>query len=489
MITNSPLLSLQETKLKLHKQVEELLKKVDNLIKEKEDLKVKNDLLEDKNTELLAENVEFKRRLEQNSRNSHKPPSSDFPKQKPAFPKKIKKNKGGQLGHKGKTLQQIESPDRVIKYPIEACTCGHDLSELEQTVSEKRQVLDTPDPSLIVTEHQGVKVSCPNCGKQNRSEFPEHVNSPIQYGFGVKSLVVLLNNQFKLPFNKIQLLFSDLYGYAINEATISSANHLAYDRLKEPVECVREQIIASLVAHADETGVQINGVLHWLHNLSTEELTYLFVHQKRGEEALKSEESPLPDFKHYLVHDCWASYFKFEEVDHAICGAHLLRELEALIENKTIWAGMFKKFLLGIYDKSSPIIKNRKQVEDRYDLICRVAELEEPPPEQSNKKGKKKRTKGRNLLERLIKYKDAVLRFAFVPEVPFTNNLAERDIRHTKLKQKISGGFRTFKGAQIYARIQSYISSLRKQEEDVFTQLRQALEFKKNIFSETTPAK
>ncbi len=483
MITNTSISSLQAIIFRLEKQVVQLQNKVVILERENAELKAEN-----KN--LKSENLELRRRLSQNSKNSNKPPSSDFIKPKPALPKKTKGRKGGQVGHKGKTLDQIENPDFVVRYPLAHCECGCDLSQLPQTLSKKRQVFDIPDPGLKVTEHQILKASCPNCGKQNSSVLPEHIKAPTQYGFGVKTLVTLLNNEFKLPFNKVQLLFADLFGYTINEGTITSANKLTYERLEDTMEVFKALLIKSLVAHADETGVQVNGILHWLHSLSTEEFTYLFVHPKRGTEAMTSAESILPELENILVHDCWASYFNFEQVDHALCGAHLLRELEGLIEDGSIWAGIFKKYLLGIYEKSTPLINNRGQIENRYDLICKIADLEEPPPAQNNKRGRKKKTKGRNLLERLIKHKEAVLRFAFVPEVPFTNNLAERDIRHTKLKQKVSGGFRTFRGAQIYARIQSFISTLRKQGLNVFTQLRETLEFKRNFFIETPlPAK
>jgi len=191
-------------------------------------------------------------------------------------------------------------------------------------------------------------------------------------------------------------------------------------------------------------------------------------------QAIQSNKSILMDYIGWLVHDCWGSYFNLKNLKHAICGAHILRELQGLIDGgETKWAKVFKSFLLSIYKMPfEERVKQRNHIESRYDRICGFGEKVEPPPvKTAGRKGRYKRTQGRNLVERLIREKDAVLAFAFNKEVPFTNNLAERDIRPAKVKQKISNSFRTFKGAEIYARIEGFISTARKNQRCVFTEL------------------
>jgi len=201
--------------------------------------------------------------------------------------------------------------------------------------------------------------------------------------------------------------------------------------------------------HADETGLRTAGKPHWLHKVTTLLYTYLFVHEKRGSGAIQINKSILTDYIGWLVHDCWSSYFNLKNLKHAICGAHILRELQGLIEGgETKWAKVFKSFLLSVYMMPfEERVKRRNHIESRYDRICGFGEKKEPPPvKTAGRKGRYKRTRGRNLVERLIREKDAVLAFAFNKEVPFTNNLAERDIRPAKVKQKISNCFRTFNG-------------------------------------------
>jgi transposase len=451
-----------------------LVEKIDSLSNrlnraEKEIVELKRE-----NAELKAVNLELKARLESNSRNSNKPPSSDGYKKQPAFPKKKKGKQGGQHGHKGRTLQQVEHPDKIVKHKPDPCNCGHVFKDEELVLSETRQVFDFPQPQLEVIEHQLLKGQCPDCGKWHKGSAPEGVNAPVQYGNGVKAYAVLLNVNYKLPFKKIQQLFADLFGYAINESTVYSASRQCYEKLEETEETIKSKIAESDVAHADETGIRVKGKLHWLHTASSKLFTYLFVHEKRGAQALTSEKSILDRIRGWLVHDCWSSYFNFKKMKHAICGAHILRELEGLIENgHSKWARVFKTFLMNVYEMPfEERVRRRQQIESRYTLICGIGEKAEPPPRKtSGKRGRYKRTKGRNLVERLIREKEAVLAFAFNKEVPFTNNLAERDIRPAKVKQKISNCFRTFSGAEIYARIEGFVSTVRKHNRNVFSEL------------------
>jgi len=430
--------------------------------------------LEDENADLKSRITELESRLNSNSRNSSRPPSSDGYKKKPALPKKKKGKQGGQKGHKGRTLQQVEHPDKIVKHKPKPCSCGHEFEDNELVLSETRQVFDLPKPELEITEHQILKGQCPDCGKWHKGCAPEGVNAPVQYGNGVKAYAVLLNVHFKIPFKKIQLLFGDLFGYPINESTVYAAGKQCYEDLEETEEIIKSEIVGEDTAHADESGVRVEGKLQWLHTASSPLFTYLFMHAKRGVLALRSDKSILDKITGWLVHDCWSSYFGFDNMKHAICGAHILRELEGLVENgKSKWAGVFKTFLMSVYEMPfEESVKRRQHIEARYHLICSLGERAEPPPYKTpGKRGRNKRTKGRNLVERLIREKDAVLAFAFNKEVPFTNNLAERDIRPVKVKQKISNGFRTFSGAEIYARIEGFVSTARKHNRNVFSEL------------------
>jgi transposase len=423
---------------------------------------------------LKQENTELKTRLNSNSNNSSKPPSSDGYGKKPAFPKTVKGKQGGQSGHQGRTLNQVNNPDKTVTCNPASCSCGHTFTREEISLSEKRQVFDLPEPRMEVTEYHIYKAVCPVCGLVHKGTTPEGVNAPVQYGNRTKAYVTLLNVHFKLPFKKIQLLFGDLFGCPINESSVYSASMQCYEKLEQSEKAIRSKVTGQDVVHADETGVRVAGKLHWLHTATSLLYTYLFVHQNRGAKALESERSILGDFQGWLVHDCWSSYFKFDRARHSVCGAHILRELEGLAENgKCKWARIFKVFLMSIYKMPfEEREKRRSHIEARYKLICRMGEKSEPLPIQTpGKRGRYKRTKERNLLERLISKHDAVLAFAFNKNVPFTNNLAERDIRPVKVKQKISNCFRTVTGANIYTRIEGFISTTRKHNRSVFSEL------------------
>ena len=466
----------------LIKKVEELTRRLEKLEKENKILCHENVMLKAANTELKVEVADLRARLDSNSHNSNKPPSSDgYKKQtvKPALPKGKGRSQGSQKGHKGHTLQQVESPDKTVTCIPGICTCGHEFKKEQLILAEKRQGFDLPQPKLEITEYQIFKACCPACGQEQKGVAPEGVNAPAQYGNKVKAFVVLLNVHYKLPFKKIQLLFSDLFGYPINESTISLAGEICYEKLEESERIIKSKIIGTNVVHADETGLRTAGKLHWLHTATTLLYTYLFVHEKRGSGAIQSNKSVLRDYIGWLVHDCWGRYFNLQNLKHAICGAHILRELEGLIETReTRWAKVFKSFLLSV--SMMPFeerVKRRNYIESRYDRICSIGEkAESPPVKTTGRKGRYKRTKGRNLVERLIRERGAILAFAFNKEVPFTNNLAERDIRPAKVKQKISNCFRTFKGAEIYARIEGFVSTARKNKRCVFSELSNTFE-------------
>lgn len=414
--------------------------------------------------QLKAENAELRNRLGLNSENSHKPPSTDGLKKNPALPKLKTSNNGGQKGHQGNTLKQVPNPDNIMVQKPKICSCcGLFFHQNEIEIVNKRQVFDLPPQKLIVTEYQQGKVIC-QCGNIELGHYPVDVTQPTQYGHNVKALCVLLSVQYKMPQEQISQLFNDLYQSPLNTGTVIHYLNTAYIQL-EPLEIeIKNQLLKEKVVHFDETGIRVEGNTKWLHTACNEKYTYLFVHEKRGFEALNSEQSLIKDFKNKTVHDCWASYFKFD-TEHIICNAHILRELTYLIEQGSQWAKQFHCFLLDCYYKNIDI----ETVEDRYTEIINQANLEEPQQSKIfNKRGKPKKTKGRCLLERLLKYKDGVLAFIFDSDIPFTNNQAERDIRCVKIKMKVSGCFRTQLGVNAYARIQSVISTFRKQNIEVF---------------------
>ena len=431
---------------------------------------------------LLDKIAELEARLNKNSRNSNKPPSSDGlqkkPRQKPAFPRKKGKKSGGQAGHRGKTLEMVSTADHINSLLPSQCACGQNLDKSSGKVVETRQVFDLPEPKLEVTEHRKLACICPSCGGYNEGKFPADVRAHVQYGTGVQALVVLLNVAFKLPLNKIQSLFSDLYGYAINDSTIIKATQKCHEQLATSEQIIKKKLLGSLVVHFDETGMRIAGKLQWLHTACSKAFTYLFVHPKRGKDALEDEESILPDFTNWAVHDCWRSYFNFAQCLHAICGAHILRELQALKEKEIQWASWFKRYLLALYKlsdqgKSALSPAQQQKAFKVFDTIWKYADQIEPQPQKTKgKRGRPKATKGRNLLIRLKEHQDALLAFAIHQEVPFTNNEGERDLRPAKTKQKVSGCFRTCKGAQIFARILGFVATTRKQKRSVFDELK-----------------
>ena len=423
---------------------------------------------------LKAENAELRRRLGLDSANSHKPPSSDgYQKKtiKPGLPQGEKQAKGGQPGHQGNTLERVAPPDRIeVHLPSGCRCCGRRFTaNAAHEVVQSRQVFDLPEPKLEVTEHRLGQIQC--CGLLQQGEYPVEVATFVQYGPGVRALVTKLSVEHKMPLKQIGHLFEDLYGYDLNSATVEAALELGY-ALAEPVERqIMTCLLESETVHFDETGLRVAGKLHWLHVASTEGHTHLFLHEKRGGEALKSDASILKGFTGTAVHDCWSPYFAFDEARPVLCGAHLLRELASLAENSSRWAGEMRELLLKLYQMPHPI-EVAEPVRQHYPSILARGDGEEPPP-QRGQRGKPKRSVGRNLLDRLKKHEEGVLAFALEPGVPFTNNQAERDLRPAKVKQKVSGCFRTKAGAQVYARLQAVISTCRKQGARVFDSLRE----------------
>jgi transposase len=425
---------------------------------------------------------ELEAQLKQNSQNSSRPPSSDptKPKRKssPGLPRK-KKSKGGQKGHSGNTLQFADRVDRTEELRPERCGCGKRLLRQPLELQARRQVFDLPEPKLKVTEYRQLSCTCPNCGAKNTGTFPEDVKAPTQYGKGVGALVSLLSVKCHLSQSSIGELFADLFGQTINTATINKLLASSAEACAPVVEKIKSALLNATVIHVDETGLNIAGKQQWLHVASNEDWTYLSMHATRGAQALRDNLSALFDYEGLLVHDCWSSYWKITTARHSLCLPHLLRELTAQIERGRDWAADMHRLLLDLHQKwlNGESIHRRSGPWRHYRRLCKQAVEEEPPP-QRNQQGRLKRTKGLNLALRLEKYQEQVLAFALNPWGPFSNNQAERDLRPAKGKQKVAGCFRTPKGAQCYACIQSVCSTLRKQGQRVFHALRDILEGK-----------
>lgn len=411
---------------------------------------------------LLKERLaELERRLGLNSSNSSKPPSSDgLGKTSKSLRVKGKNPSGGQKGHKGHTLTQVPDPDKIIRHTVERCAaCQAALKEMPTTSLIKRQVFDIPEPRIEIMEHQAEVKQC-SCGHTNRAVFPRDILAPVQYGPRVKALGVYLSAQQFIPEDRLQAVFMDLFSLPISTATLASINQEISRKIAPLQENVLEALKNADVKHLDETGFRVGKKMQWLHVISNSFATHYRARAKRGD--------LLEGLKGVLVHDHWKPYFCLEDVQHALCNAHHLRELKALEEfEKEPWAFKMSHLLTIASRLKDPPIH---RILELYDHIVAegLAFHEQLPP--LGKLHKKKRN-GHNLVLRLRNFKDCVLRFLEMQDVPFTNNQAEQDIRMMKVKQKISGGFRTPQGADIFCIIRGFLSTCRKQGLNLFQSL------------------
>jgi len=430
---------------------------------------------------------ELRDKLAKNSQNSSKPPSSDGlkkPKPRSLRQKGVKAN-GGQAGHKGDTLRMVTEPEYIERERVTKCPhCEIDLSEIEAIGYEKRQVFDIPPVKVEVTEHQAEIKKCPECGKEVKGEFPKHVTQPTQYGYRLKGQASYLNTYHFIPLSRTVELLADIYGQSPSEAVIIEANKQVVQQTEASWTSIKAQLIGADVVNFDESGLRVEGKLQWLHVASTPELTLYHVHPKRGQEGMDAG-GILPHFSGGAVHDHWTPYQKFDNCHHYFCNAHHLRELLFIREQyQQDWAGQMSQLLLDIKQDientpptaSSLSPSQLSYYENEYDkLIANGLEVN-PPPDfpPPKKRGRPKQSPPKNLLDRLQTHKSGVLAFMYDFRVPFDNNLAERDVRMIKVKQKVSGSFRSQLGADIFCAIRSYISTVRKHQFNVIDAIYQS---------------
>jgi len=434
---------------------------------------------------MLTQRVsKLEEQINKNSRNSSKPPSSDgMKKPKPkSLRKRSGKKRGGQKGHKGHHLEKAEKPDHIIPLTVTSCPCGADhFTDVPISGYDSRQVFELPEPKLEVFEYKSEIKRCPGCGQTVKAPFPEGVNAPVQYGPRFRGMLVYLQNQHFIPVDRLSQLMSDLYGASVSGATILDASSRIYSNLSSFEESLVDALVDSKVVHADESGLRTVKKLYWLHSASTDLLTFYGVHEKRGTLAM-DDFKILPDFTGRLIHDFWKPYLKYD-CDHGLCNAHHLRELIFLFEQKKqVWAEKMFTLLLDMNDcvgkQSEQLTPEQKEPWlKQYHTILAEGWQENPLPQKPPKKkrGRPAKTKSQNLLIRFGDFEDSVLAFLHDINVPFTNNLAEQDIRMIKLRLKISGCFRTIKGAEHFARIRSYLSTVRKQKRNILDSITAAI--------------
>ena len=429
--------------------------------------------------------------LAKNSRNSGKPPSSDG-YGKPA-PKSLRKRhgrkSGGQPGHPGNTLKAVEQPDRIEVYQVVECQhCHSVLKDVKVEEQEKRQVFDIPRKKIEVTEHQSEVKICPHCGEKNKADFPETITQPVQYGPEIKAQAVYLNQYQLIPLERTAETLEAFYEHRLSEASLIAANQEVAKQLEPVNQAIKEHLTErETVVHFDETGLRLEGRTNWLHSASTERLTHYLVHRKRGQKAMDAV-GILTNLRGCAVHDGWRSYFKYN-VRHGLCNAHHLRRLIFLEERyPQEWVRPTIDLLLKIKETVDQAKKNKEteltemqlsDFEKEFDRLVGVGlkanPLREPDKSIPKKRGRVKQTPARNLLETFNTHKDFVLAFMVDFRIPFDNNLAERDIRMMKLKQKISGCFRTTNGANVFCEIRAFLSTARKNGVQVLEALRLAI--------------
>ena len=401
------------------------------------------------------------------SNNSSKPPSMDPNRKRGSKAKKSGKKPGGQNGHEGSTLGMVDNPDVIKVINLDRSTLPR--GKYHHVGFETRQVIDI-EIKRVVTEYRA-EILQDRDGKKFVAPFPQGVERSAQYGPDLKAHAVYMSQFQLIPYDRIQDYFADQCSISLSTGSLFNFNKEAYTQLEGFAEIAVARLIASKVLHVDETGINIGGRRLWLHSASSQLWTLFHPHEKRGGDAMTAM-GILQYFRGILVHDHWKPYFQFL-CAHALCNAHHLRELErAWEDDKQQWAKDMQDLLVIINDDvaangGSLTLAKAEHYRRKYLAILSEGDKECPAPNPKSKehrRGRQKKSKSRNLLERLFNFENETLRFMTDVDVPFTNNQGENDIRMTKVQQKISGCFRAMEGAQIFCRVRSYLSTCRKHE-------------------------
>jgi len=422
---------------------------------------------------LIEENARLKQRLDKletrkDSRNSSIPPSKDEnrPNRTNSLREKSDKKVGGQPGHKGKTLEMTTHPDMVVDHRACFCpACGNDVSELPIEISSKRQVIEIPEIKQVVTEHRVYRCTC-SCGKIIESDFPAGIDWPVSYGQTIESLVGYLSVRQHLPFKRLQEMMHDLFGVSISEGGLHCLLNRLAKKGEQAYEMIRQVVMKSTVIGTDETGMKVNGKNHWFWTWQSKWATYIAASPNRGTATITEHVSGISEDA-VLVHDCWKAHFKTPVGLHQLCTAHLVRELKYLEElYKIAWPARFRVMLL-----EAQVLKNRFSPTDYYypdHARCLLEnELDKLLAESIDPTKKELVT----FQKRIVKYRDYVFPFLYHPEVPAHNNDSERAIRNIKVKQKISGQFKTLNSARNFAILRSIIDTSIKNRQKVLTVL------------------
>lgn len=450
-------------------------------------------LLRQENTELRLKLVQLEsvveellKKLNKNSSNSSKPPSTDFIRTK-SLRVSSGKSVGGQHGHRGFTLEQAISVDEVIIHEVSQCRCcGEDLKNEPLIRTDSHQVFDLPRIQMQVIAHQRQVKYCPHCHTENKGTFPVEASQPTQYGNHLKAFCCYLSNYQLLPYKRVSQLLEDLTNHRISEGTLVKFNHQLSIQLTPFISTLKEHLLSSFLLHFDETGFYFSNQRNWLHVACSPEATFYFAHPQRGKAAMEA----MGILNHYpgkAMHDFWASYMDASfACEHFLCNVHHLRDLTFCEEQeKSSWAKEMKLLLLEMKEsredslskglQSLPLFKERELIA-RYATLLETGKIAHPlPQKQIGKKGKVKKSKSRNLLERFDTYQESILGFLKNFSIPFGNNLAEQAMRMMKLQQKISGCFRSDSGAEVFATIRSYLDTMRKNDFDMMEAIRLAI--------------
>ena len=370
--------------------------------------------------------------IHKDSHNSHIPPSRSPHTPIKNMRKKIGKKREGQRGHKGKTLEMVDNPAHMVTHIVSTCgLCGRNLIDTSPEGYERRQVFDIPPITLEVTEHRAERKRCP-CGHVTTASFPQNITAPVRYGINIQSLFCIFSAYEYMSYDRISELMEHLIGHRVNESTVYSPQKRLFEELEDFEEKSICHLRGSEVIHNDETGMSIEGKRRWLHIACTEELTHYAVDDKRGREAT-DRIGILPQFRGRATHDGWKPCFQYQ-CRHGLCNAHHLRELVFFEEEeKAPWAHPLKDLLLfakasvesaknGGKDCVAPELL--EHIDSLYREILEGALTEMPAPARTGKRGRIKKTKQQNLIERLLRHEESVLACLHDFSIPFDNNRA-----------------------------------------------------------------